>query len=97
MSDMDWRAWIKVPGLDIEGEDAERLLVELERSHGDMGPVLGGTRVGVDVVLSVDRPTESDAAQAMFDAVCDSLRTVGLGNLYAVSLEMEPSDDLVAA
>lgn len=100
MSDMEYRGWIKVPGLAFEREvEHERLYEMLLRDHVDLGPVMswedgGSTTV---VLLGIDAEDEAAAAGAMSAAVVDSLHASGLGHLYPAAVEIEPADDLVAA
>jgi hypothetical protein len=54
MPEMEYRGWVPVAGLDVETDAAERLLTVLEQWHGDLGPVLGGTREGLEVVVDTN-------------------------------------------
>ncbi|MGH2923630.1 MAG: hypothetical protein ACRDKH_06335 [Solirubrobacterales bacterium] len=71
---MDYRAWITVPGIDIESDDAGFLLDVLDERFGSFGPVLSGVRNGVEVVLSTGGANGEDRARAlMLGAVTDAL------------------------
>ena len=89
----DYRAYIRVPGIDIEGDAANELGDALNRHHGKLGPVLGGTREGIEVIVSLDRPTKSEAVTTMVAVVADSMIRVGLGDHYPTSIELEPVDE----
>ena len=97
MTSMEYRAYIRVPSLDVEDDDAERMLVSLERLHGELGPVLSGEGDGFDVILLTDRGDRAEAAVQLYDAVVDALRACGLTDLYPTRVEVEPVDGFVAA
>ncbi len=100
MSDMEFRSWIKVPGLAYEQEvEHERLHKMLLRDHVDLGPVMSWADGGSStvVVLAIDAADEAAAAGAMSDAVVDSLHASGLGHLYPAAVEVEPAGDRVVA
>lgn len=93
MTDMEYRAYIRVPGLDVESVGAERLLSKLEVHHGEMGPVLSGGATGLDVVLAIEADNPSTAAEVMYTTVADSLRLIGEADLYPQTVEIEPVSD----
>lgn len=91
---MEFRAWITVPGLDVESDAATRLLATLDDGrYGDIGPVLSGS----DVVVSTDAPDEAEAAGRLAAAVGDALHIAGLGALYPARVALEPIDELAVA
>lgn len=73
MNDMEYRGWVKVPGIGVESDDAGRFLEILEQRHTAYGPVLSGAGDGIDVVLSVSQPHENAASALMLGAVTDAL------------------------
>jgi hypothetical protein len=91
MAEMEFRGWIRVPGVHIESEEAERLLSTLERESGELGPVLSGASGGaVDVVLAVDSADEATAARRLFSATADAVTRAGLAGRYPTSVTIEP-------
>jgi hypothetical protein len=90
---MEWRARIRVPGVDVEGGAAGDLLTVLERDVGHFGPVLSGEPGGVDVILATDAPDEAAAACELYSAVGRALAAAELGNAYPVAIELEPGDE----
>ncbi len=97
MMDVEYRAYIRVP-LDVEGEQADALLVALNHKYEDsLGPVLSGESDGLDVILVTERDDRVEAAGEMYDAVVDALRVCGLTDLYPTRVEVEPAGDRVAA
>lgn len=91
MSDVEYRAHIRVPVLEVASENAGRLLSTLELHHGEMGPVLSGCTGGLDVVLAADADSPSTTAEAMYVPVADSLRLIGEPDPYPHAVEIEPA------
>jgi hypothetical protein len=90
----EYRAWITIPGLPIEPDDASMTLHRvLDREHGDLGPILGGDAQGVKVVVSTAAPDPVTAAGELHAAVIDSLRIAGLKHLYPSAIELELVDE----
>jgi hypothetical protein len=90
----EYRAWITIPGLPIEPDDASIALHRvLDRDHGELGPILGGDAGGVKVVLSTTAPDPATAAGDLHAAVVDSLRVAGLEHLYPSEIELELVDE----
>lgn len=97
MSRMEFRSWIRVPGLDIESDVAADLLDSLTELHGDLGPVLGGAENGVEVVLATDKDEPVEAAEEMYIAVSECLQAIGQPSLFPTHVEIELVDDVVPA
>jgi hypothetical protein len=90
----EYRAWITIPGLPIDPDDASIELHRiLDRDHGELGPILGGDAEGVQVVLSVNASDPAAAAGELHAAVVDSLRSAGLEHLYPSAIELEVVDE----
>jgi hypothetical protein len=92
---MEFRAWIQVDGVDIESDVAADLLDALAGRHGELGPVLGGVRGGVEVVLATNRDQAVEAAEEMYAAVADCLRSIGRPELFPAKIEIESVVDPV--
>lgn len=91
---MEYRAWIRVPGLDVESDHAGRLLAALDSGrYGDIGPALSGAGDGSDVVASTDTDDPATAARRLYDAVVDAIDDTGLGYSRPDRVEVEPADD----
>jgi dsDNA-binding SOS-regulon protein len=90
----EFRGWLTVPGLDIESDQAERLLTILLEHHGELGPVLSGARDGLQVVVTVAAEGESEAMAAaeLYAAVADGLRRAHLGDRYPTAIELARVD-----
>lgn len=89
----EYRAWITIPGLPIEPDEASFALASaLDRDHGDLGPILGGSSEAVQVVLSTEAADPATAAGELHAAVVDSLRVAGLAHLYPSAIELELVD-----
>ncbi|HEX7300962.1 MAG TPA: hypothetical protein VF257_18340 [Solirubrobacteraceae bacterium] len=94
----EYRAWITIPGLPIEPDDASLALHRtLDRDHGELGPILGGDARGVQVVLSTTASDPAAAAGELHAAVVDSLRIAGLEHLYPSAIELEVVDEHTSA
>lgn len=63
------------------------------RDFGQFGPVLSWEGTSVLVVMSTDSNDRSSAARMMFDAVADSLNSIGLVDHYPASVEIEIAED----
>lgn len=86
----EYRVWITVPDLPFSADDVwEPLIDELERRHGDLGPVLSWDGADMTVVLATDSDSEARAAQTGIDAVAGALHRAGLGSRYPASVEVE--------
>lgn len=94
---MEYRGWIKVPGIDVESDEAGKLLDILNDRYGRYGPVLGGVGDGIEVTLSSDETDETTARQRLLGAVTDALIFDGFGQ-RPESIELElAQDDRVTA
>jgi hypothetical protein len=90
---MEYRAWIRVPGLDVEGDDAGRLLAALDSGrYGDVGPVLSGAGDSSDVVVSTDTDDPAAAARQLYDVIVEAIDDAGLGYPRPSRVEVEPAD-----
>jgi hypothetical protein len=90
----EYRAWITIPGLPIEPDDASIALHRvLDRDHSEFGPILGGDADGVQVILSMNAPDPASAVGEFHAAVVDSLRATGLDHLHPSKIELELLDD----
>ena len=89
IADMEFRGWITVPGIDIESDDAERLLTTLSESHGDLGPVLSGSAAGIEIVIATDAADETTAASELYTAAAGALSLAALGDHYPTAIELE--------
>jgi hypothetical protein len=94
---MEFRAYVAVPGVDVESDDAERLLDVLADRHGGLGPVLSGHGDGLQVIVSTDTDDEATAARDLYAAVMDGLQHAGLAHRYASRLELELVAELAGA
>lgn len=94
MTDVEYRAWITVPGLPLAHEAAwQPLIAHMESAYSEYGPVISWYDDGARIVLSADAPSETDAAQTLYDAVAESLRAVGLTERYPSAVAVEPAGD----
>jgi hypothetical protein len=89
---VEFRSWVKIPGLQQEQEqEHERLYELLLRDHVDLGPVMtwrdGGS--STVVVLAADAEDEASAVDLMRSAVANSLHVGGLGYLDPIVVEVE--------
>jgi hypothetical protein len=91
----EYRGWVTVASVDIESDEAERLLTVLQDHHGELGPVLSGARDGLQVIvaIAVDGEDEAMAAAELYAAVADGLRRADLGDRYPTAIELEPVDE----
>lgn len=87
-----YRGYVTIPGLPAAEHDDrhDRLIDVLEREHPELGPILGGTAEGVQVVLSTDALGPAKAAGEFVSAVADALHDAALGDLYPGAVEVEP-------
>ena len=99
MPEMEIRGYVVVPGVDVESDAAGRLLDVLCQRHPELGPVLGGTRDGLEVVVATEADHESLAARELYAAVMDGLQHAGLEQHYASRIELEhvEADELTTA
>lgn len=99
MPEMEIRAYVTVPRVDVDSDAAGRLLDVLCQRHPKLGPVLGGTRDGLEVIVSTEAERESLAAVELYTAVMDVLDHAGLEQHYASRIELEQveADELTPA
>jgi hypothetical protein len=72
---MEYRIWIRTPGLPVDDEAAwEPLIERLEQQHPELGPVLGWEDGGALFVFMTDAASSADAAS---DVVRVFLRATG--------------------
>lgn len=91
---MEYRARIAVPDLPVEDEPRWGPLIDhLEAEFGGFGPVLSWEGDSMLVVMSTETNDRSTAARTLFDAVADSLSSVGLVDYYPASVEVLVADD----
>jgi hypothetical protein len=90
---MDYRGWVHVPGIDVEGDEAGRLLKVLEQRHGSYGPVLSGAGDGLDVIVSVACSHETEASALMLGAVTEALIAGGFSSRPS-AIEVERSEGI---
>jgi hypothetical protein len=95
MIGMEYRGFVRVPGIDIEGDRAGDLLDVLEERHGSFGPVLGGVEGGVEVIISLDQPDDDEtrARTLMLGVVSDALISGGFEQLPS-GIELERVADV---
>ena len=94
---MEYRARIEVPELPVEDESRWGPLMDrLVGDCGEFGPVLSWEGDSVLVVMSTEAADRSTAARRLFDAVTECLVSVGLSDLYPVSVEVELADEELA-
>lgn len=91
MAEVEFRAWITIPGIDVESEHADRLHRALDQRYGDLGPVLSGATDATIVVVATDAEDEAGAAGELVHAVTDALRRARLADRYPVAVEIEPT------
>jgi hypothetical protein len=85
----EYRLWITIPDLPIEGEDRWAPFIDhLERSC-DYGAVLGWDGADARVTLSLAAEDEAAATQAVVDAITVALHETGLGDHYPSAVEVE--------
>jgi hypothetical protein len=91
---MEFRAFLQIPGLPFEDEGRwEPFINRLESNYRELGPVVGWSEQGAEVVVSIRSASEADATRRAVDAVTDCLRSTGLGELYPGSVEVERVSD----
>jgi hypothetical protein len=94
MDEMEYRAFLTIPGLDFDKEKRwEPFIERLERTHGDLGPVIGFVEGGAEVVLAMDSDGEAAVATRAVEIVAECLQAVGLAGLYPRVVEVEPVPD----
>jgi hypothetical protein len=89
---VEYRAYVRENGIDIESDEAMRLLNALEANARAMGPVLGGTSEGLEVVLASDTEGPGEAAAEACAAVAASLVGAGLKDLAPNGVEVEAAE-----
>lgn len=89
---MELRAWITVPGLPFDRDDAWVPVIKHLEQRNDYGAVIGWTDEGAQFVLSTDADDPAHAADILTHAVTDALRATGHGDLYPAGVEIEPAD-----
>jgi hypothetical protein len=91
---MEYRAILTIPGLDFDEEDRwEPLIERLERTHPDLGPVIGFVEGGAEVVLAMDSDNEAAVATRAVEIVAECLQAVGQAGLYPQAVEVKPIPD----
>ncbi len=94
---MEYRARIAIPNIPVEDESRwEPLIDHLEADFGRYGPVLSWEGTSALIVMSMEGNDRSTAARTLFDAVADSLRSIGLVDHYPASVEVEIAQDFLA-
>lgn len=97
---MEFRAFLQIPGLPFADDgNWEPFIARLESDFAELGPVIGWTEGGAEVIVAMPSSSEADAAQRAVDAVTECLRATGLSELYPASVEVErvPDEELASA
>lgn len=95
---MEYLAWIDIPGLSHQAETRWGPLIEhLENRYGEFGPAIGWEGEIAQLTLSVSTDDPALASRVMFDAVVDSLREIGLTDLYPTRVEIESAGNILVS
>ena len=86
----EYRLWITIPALPVADEARWLPLIrDLERSHGELGPVLSWEGADAVLVIALDSDSEAHAASTGVEVVADALHRSGLGDRYPRVVEVE--------
>lgn len=91
---MEYRVFVQIPGVALADEASwERLIGWLERSHGDLGPVISwDNSTTARITVATDAEDAAAAAEVAAGAVSRALHATNLGALYPRAIEVEPAD-----
>jgi hypothetical protein len=91
---MEYRAYLRIPGMRFRDEHLwEPFIKALEQDYAELGPVIGFSDEGAEVIVSMDCESEASAATQGVEAVTMCLQAVGLSELYPRGVEVEPAAD----
>ena len=91
---MEFSVFLQIPGLPFDDEGRWGPFIDrLESDYPELGPVIGWSEQGAEVVVSMRSASEADATRRAVDVVTDCLRGTGLGKLYPGSVEVERVSD----
>jgi len=81
---MEYRIFVQVPGVPLADEASwERLIDWLERSHGDLGPVISwDDSTTARITVATDAEDAAAAAEVASTTVSRALHAADLGVLY---------------
>lgn len=86
----EFRLWITVRQLRFSAEEHWLPLIEdLERRHGDLGPVISWEGFDAVLVIALDSDSDAHAARRGVQIVADALHRNGLGDRYPRVVEVE--------
>lgn len=96
-SAFEYRMWVRVSGITIEGEQADVLFESLETIAGGLGPVLSGCEDWIEVILSMTAADRATAASVGAQAVAEALRRADLPDRWPEAIRVQPVSDTEAA